>query len=81
VSYVLRSAKTVFSGDVLFRDGVGRYDLPGANYETLMESITLKLLPLGDEYTVMPGHMQDTTIGFERLHNHAIVEYLDAHRV
>jgi glyoxylase-like metal-dependent hydrolase (beta-lactamase superfamily II) len=78
VSYVLRSDKIVFSGDVLFRDGVGRWDLPGANYHALMQSITEKLYPLGDEFTVMPGHMQNTTIGMERLHNHTVLDYLGA---
>ncbi|MBP8975014.1 MAG: MBL fold metallo-hydrolase, partial [Anaerolineae bacterium] len=78
VSYVLREERTVFSGDCLFYGNVGRTDLPGADYETLMRSITTRLLPLGDAFTVAPGHMRDTTIGYERRHNPFVVEYLDA---
>lgn len=69
VSYVLRSEKTVFCGDVLFRESIGRTDLPGGDHDLLMESITTKLLPLGDDYTVMSGHMDNTTIGHERQSN------------
>ncbi len=78
VSYVLRDEQTVFCGDCLFHGSVGRTDLPGASYEALMHSITAKLLPLGDEFTVSPGHMRDTTIGHERKHNPFVVEYLNA---
>ncbi len=78
VSYILRDERTVFSGDCLFFGSIGRTDLPGADYETLMHSITAKLLPLGDEFTVAPGHMRDTTIGHERRHNPFVVEYLNA---
>ncbi len=69
VSYVLRGAETVFSGDVLFRGSVGRTDLPGADHDTLLASIRDRLLPLGDDVAVMPGHMEPTTIGHERQHN------------
>jgi hydroxyacylglutathione hydrolase len=76
VSYVLRSEKTVFSGDVLFHGSIGRHDLPGGDYDTLMQSIVNKLLPLGDEFAVTPGHMENTTIGFERQHNPFVTDYL-----
>lgn len=76
VSYVLRSERTVFSGDCLFYGSVGRTDLPGADHATLLRSIADKLLPLGDDFTVAPGHMRNTTIGHERLHNPFLVEYL-----
>ncbi len=69
VSYILWEQKTVFSGDCLFRGTIGRTDLPGGDYETLMRSIKQKLLPLGDGFTVAPGHMENTTIGYERAHN------------
>lgn len=69
VSYVLPSENMVFSGDCLFCGSIGRTDLPGSDHATLMRSITEKLLPLGDETVVAPGHMRNTTIGFERLHN------------
>jgi len=76
VSYVLRGEGLVFSGDVLFRGSIGRIDLPGADYDTLMDSIVTRLLPLGDATTVAPGHMETTTIGFERQNNPFVVEYL-----
>jgi glyoxylase-like metal-dependent hydrolase (beta-lactamase superfamily II) len=79
VSYVLRSEQTVFCGDCLFYGSIGRTDLPGSDPDTLMQSITRKLLPLGDDYHVAPGHMRDTTIGYERTHNPFVVEYLSEH--
>lgn len=69
VSYVLRSEQIVFSGDCLFYGSIGRTDLPGCDHEALLRSITDKLLPLGDDFAVAPGHMRNTTIGFERQHN------------
>lgn len=78
VSYVLRSEKTVFSGDCLLHYGVGRTDIPGSSFSRLMETIVHKLLPLGDDFQVMPGHMRNTTVGFEREHNPYIREYLDS---
>lgn len=76
VSYVLRDARTVFSGDVLFYGSIGRTDLPGGSYEELMRSIMDRLLPLGDDFSVRPGHMQDTTIGHERQYNPFVLDYL-----
>lgn len=75
VSYVLRSEQTVFSGDVLFFGSIGRTDLPGGDHHVLMQSIFHKLLPLGDEYVVAPGHMQNTTLGYERETNPFVVDY------
>jgi hydroxyacylglutathione hydrolase len=75
VSYVLRSEQTVFSGDCLFYGSIGRTDLPGSDHDTLMQSITEKLLPLGDEFAVAPGHMRNTTIGFERQYNPFLTAY------
>jgi len=59
----------VFAGDVLFNGGIGRTDLPGGSYRTLMESIRNKLLTLPDETIVYPGHGPPTTIGKERRSN------------
>ena len=61
--------KKVFVGDVLFAGSVGRTDLPGGSTEQLMNAITNKLLPLGDEVEVYSGHGPVTTIGQERLTN------------
>ncbi|RMF23348.1 MAG: MBL fold metallo-hydrolase [Bacteroidetes bacterium] len=59
----------VIAGDVLFYGSIGRTDLPGGDFDTLIRSIREKLLPLGDQVVVHPGHGPDTTIGFERRHN------------
>jgi glyoxylase-like metal-dependent hydrolase (beta-lactamase superfamily II) len=59
----------LIAGDVLFYGSIGRTDLPGGDYDTLIESIKTRLLHLGDEVVVYPGHGQATTIGFERRHN------------
>ncbi len=69
VSYVLPALKTVFSGDCLFAGSIGRTDLPGGDIDTLLRSIREKLLPLGDDFTVAPGHPPATTIGQERQYN------------
>ena len=58
--------KAVFVGDTLFQGGVGRTDLPGGDYGTLMRSIRDKLLALPDDTRVYPGHGDATTIGEER---------------
>jgi len=59
----------VFDGDVLFARGIGRTDLPGGDYETLMRSIRERLLTLPDATRVYPGHGPWTTIGEERAAN------------
>jgi glyoxylase-like metal-dependent hydrolase (beta-lactamase superfamily II) len=60
---------TVIGGDVLFQGSIGRTDLPGGNYDTLIESIKSQLLTLPDSVTVYPGHGPATTIGAERRSN------------
>lgn len=69
VSFYCRKQQFVIGGDVLFRMSVGRTDLPGGNFETLLNSIHHKLFLLPDETKVYPGHGEQTTIGFEKLHN------------
>ncbi len=61
--------RKVFSGDCLFDGSIGRTDLPGGDYEQLINSIIEKILPLGDDVTVYSGHGDDTTIGRERTTN------------
>ena len=56
-------------GDVLFQGSVGRTDLPGGNFETLVESIRTKLWPLGDETMFVPGHGPGSSFGRERRTN------------
>jgi glyoxylase-like metal-dependent hydrolase (beta-lactamase superfamily II) len=60
---------TIFTGDTLFAGSVGRTDLPGGDWETLLASITGRLLPLPDDVVVLPGHGDPTTIGRERVAN------------
>lgn len=66
VSFLHRESKQLFSGDVLFDGSVGRWDLPGGNFDILMETIRTKLLTLDDETKVYPGHGSTTLIGRER---------------
>jgi glyoxylase-like metal-dependent hydrolase (beta-lactamase superfamily II) len=66
----------LFVGDTLFAGSIGRTDLPGGDYETLMRSITQVLFPLGDDRIVHPGHGPDTTIARERQTNPFVLEYL-----
>ena len=61
--------KIVFSGDSLFGGAIGRTDLPGGDHRQLVESIRNRLLTLPDDTTVLPGHMEPTTIGDERRNN------------
>jgi hydroxyacylglutathione hydrolase len=69
ISFYLPAQRTVFSGDALFQGSIGRTDLPGGDYDTLINSISEKLLPLGDDVRVLSGHGAPTTIGDERRTN------------
>ena len=62
----------LFSGDTLFRNYVGRTDLPGGNYAKLENSIKNVLYKLPEETEVFPGHNELTTIGYEKKHNEII---------
>ena len=66
--------KILISGDVLFKQSVGRSDLPGGDYDTLMNSIKTELLPLHNEVVVYSGHGPETTIGEERKFNPFILD-------
>lgn len=68
-SITLLADELAVVGDVLFRGSIGRTDLPGGSMEVLMASIRTKLLPLDDAVIVLSGHGEESTIGFERLHN------------
>ena len=59
----------VFGGDVLFQGSIGRTDLPGGDFDTLLKSIERELLPLPDSTIVYSGHGPETTVGRERRAN------------
>jgi glyoxylase-like metal-dependent hydrolase (beta-lactamase superfamily II) len=59
----------VIAGDVLFYGSIGRTDLPGGDYETLINSVRTQLFTLPDNVKVWPGHGPATTIGFEKQNN------------
>jgi glyoxylase-like metal-dependent hydrolase (beta-lactamase superfamily II) len=69
VTYSVRDEDAVFSGDVLFQGSVGRVDLPGGDWPTLLRSIESLLEEFSPETTVHPGHMGLTTLGYERATN------------
>ncbi len=63
-------------GDILFAGSIGRTDLPRGNLDDLMKSITLKLWPLGDDVTFIPGHGEPSTFGQERKSNPYVADHL-----
>jgi len=69
VTYAIASEDALFSGDVLFQGSVGRVDLPGGDWPTLLASIENLIGTYPDETTVYPGHMGVTTLGRERATN------------
>jgi len=69
VTYSVRGENVLFSGDVLFQGSVGRVDLPGGDWPTLLGSIESLITEFPAETTVHPGHMGITTLGRERVSN------------
>jgi hydroxyacylglutathione hydrolase len=74
VTYSIRDESAIFSGDVLFQGSVGRVDLPGGDWPTLLESIGTLVDGHPAETTVYPGHMGLTTLGAERAGNPFLAE-------
>ncbi len=62
-------AGRAFVGDVLFAGSIGRTDFPGGDFQTLVDSITGKLWPMGDDTVFVPGHGPESTFGAERRDN------------
>jgi hydroxyacylglutathione hydrolase len=74
LTYSIRDEQAVFSGDVLFRGSVGRTDLPGGDWDTLLSSIGSLMEALPAETVVYPGHMGITSLGAERQTNPFLAE-------
>ncbi len=67
LTFIDDTNKNIFCGDVIFKDSIGRTDLPFGDYDELMNSINNVLLPsVQDDYTLHPGHMEITTVGREK---------------
>lgn len=69
IALVSKKDKICIGGDVLFQQSIGRTDLPGGSFDTLMDSIKNKLFNLADDVKVYCGHGPSTTIGFEKQYN------------
>ena len=74
VTFSIPDEQAIFSGDVLFQQSIGRTDLPGGDYGTLLESIRTLVDTLPAETAVYPGHMGTTTLGAERATNPFLAE-------
>jgi glyoxylase-like metal-dependent hydrolase (beta-lactamase superfamily II) len=68
--------KVLFTGDTLFRESIGRTDLPGGDYGWIMRSIIDRILPLGPDVTFYAGHGHESTLGHEMRYNPFITEVL-----
>ena len=71
--FVLPGEKAVITGDALFHFSIGRTDLPGGDYPTLIEKLKTRILTLPDDYRVLPGHGIESLIGKERKYNSFLV--------
>jgi glyoxylase-like metal-dependent hydrolase (beta-lactamase superfamily II) len=69
IVYVNHAARFALVGDVLFQGSIGRTDFPYGDHPALIEAITTKLLPLGDDFSFICGHGPGSTIGAERASN------------
>lgn len=69
VMFYCEDLAALFCGDVIFRTGIGRTDLPGGDLDTLLMTIRTKVLTLPDETRLLPGHGPESSVGYERAHN------------
>lgn len=74
--FYIEAQKMLITGDTLFRESIGRTDLPTGDYDALMRSIVGKILPLGSDVTFFAGHGGSSTIGYEMERNPFITEVL-----
>ncbi|WP_095013215.1 MBL fold metallo-hydrolase [Tsuneonella mangrovi] len=75
VVFVHKPSKFAIVGDVLFQGSIGRTDFPLGNHQDLLDSITQKLWPLGNDVTFIPGHGPTSTFGQERKTNAFVSDY------
>ena len=68
-SVSLQVENHLFCGDTVFQNSIGRTDLPSSSYDVLIDTIQQRILPLGDDIVLYPGHGPVTTVGEERLYN------------
>lgn len=69
IGLYFKDEKKLFAGDVLFRESIGRTDLPGGDFDTLIKSIHSNVFTLPEEVEVFPGHGPSTTVGYEKVNN------------
>lgn len=69
LTYVLESQRCAFVGDTIFHLSIGRWDLPGGDEQTLLDSIRNVIFALPDDFILYPGHGISTTVGFEKINN------------
>lgn len=77
VSLYNAERKILFTGDTLFRESIGRTDLPGGDYSWIMRSILEQIVPLGDDVEIYPGHGDKSELGHETMYNPFITEVLN----
>ena len=77
VAFYEPESKVLFTGDTLFRESIGRTDLPGGDYSWIMRSIIENILPLGDEVKIYPGHGDMSDLGHESMYNPFVVEVIN----
>lgn len=78
VIFINHARRVVFDGDTVFENSVGRTDIPPyGNHELLMQSIQSQILSLPDDYILLPGHGDQTTVGKERRTNEFILDWLE----
>ena len=77
VTFFEPESKVLFTGDTLFRESIGRTDLPGGDYSWIMRSIIENILPLGDDVKIYPGHGETSDIGHESMYNPFVVEVIN----
>ena len=77
VSLFNSEQRVLFTGDTLFRESIGRTDLPGGDYSWIMTSILEQIVPLGDDVEIYPGHGDKSELGHETMYNPFITEVLN----